>query len=81
MQDCFRKFPEVYGSELTDDEEGAEGAGADALAKTTTEEATALAVQKEEAAAPAVHKEEAATPKKAAESTEGSGAATKAKKQ
>jgi len=71
MQDCFRKFPEVYGSELTDDEEGAEGAGADALAKTVTEEVTAPAVQKEEAAAA----------KKAAEATEGSGAATKAKKQ
>ncbi|KAK3904505.1 hypothetical protein C8A05DRAFT_13631 [Staphylotrichum tortipilum] len=71
MQDCFRKFPEVYGSELTDDdEEGAEGAGVEALAKTATEEA-----------APAAQKEEAATPKKAAEATEGSGAATKAKKQ
>jgi intermembrane space import and assembly protein 40 len=39
MQDCFRKYPEIYGSELADDEdeEGApaqEGAGAEALAQT-----------------------------------------------
>ena len=26
MQDCFRKYPEIYGSELQDDEEGAEPA-------------------------------------------------------
>lgn len=36
MQDCFRKYPEIYGSELTDDEDG-EGApaseGAEALVK------------------------------------------------
>jgi intermembrane space import and assembly protein 40 len=36
MQDCFRKYPEIYGSELTDDEDG-EGApapeGDEALAK------------------------------------------------
>jgi len=24
MQDCFRKYPDIYGSELDDDDEGAE---------------------------------------------------------
>ncbi len=52
MQDCFRKFPEVYGSELTDDDEE-EGApapeGGEAVAK--TEEGKAQPA-KEEAVSP-----------------------------
>ena len=52
MQDCFRKFPEVYGSELTDDddEEAPAPEGAEAVVK--TEEAKAQPAQKEEAASP-----------------------------
>ena len=30
MQDCFRKYPEVYGAELTDEDEDGEGEGAPA---------------------------------------------------
>ncbi len=80
MQDCFRKFPEVYGSELGDDEEETpEVAGAEIAAKTAMEEGAAPAAQKEEAPAPKkVEKEEAPAPK--AEKTEVS-AAPKAKKQ
>lgn len=29
MQDCFRKYPEIYGAELQDDEQDGENAGPD----------------------------------------------------
>ncbi|KAL1843247.1 hypothetical protein VTJ49DRAFT_2578 [Mycothermus thermophilus] len=49
MQTCFRKYPEVYGSELADDEEeeGAPAEGGEALAKKEDTKAA------EEASAPA----------------------------
>jgi len=39
MQDCFRKYPEIYGSEMADDEEGEASAPAQdaALAKDASE--------------------------------------------
>ena len=52
MQDCFRKYPEVYGSELTDDDDEAAPAPEDAEAVAKTEEAKAQPAQKEEAASP-----------------------------
>ncbi len=50
MQDCFRKYPEVYGSELSDDEDEQPAPaqeGAEAAAKTA--EAAAQPAKKEEA--------------------------------
>lgn len=35
MQDCFRLHPEIYGSELTDDDDEAPAEGEAALAKST----------------------------------------------
>lgn len=37
MQDCFRKYPEVYGAELDDDDDDGEGQGedGDAIEKAT----------------------------------------------
>ena len=58
MQDCFRKYPEIYGSELTEDDEE-EAAQADEVAKE---------IKSSEEAAPA--KKEEAIPKKAADATE-----------
>jgi len=61
MQDCFRKFPEIYGSELADDEDEAAAPapeGAEALAKT------------EETTAQPTPKAEEVIPKKATDATE-----------
>jgi intermembrane space import and assembly protein 40 len=65
MQDCFRKYPEIYGSELAEDEDE-EAAQADEVAKEikTGEEAAPL-------------KKEEGIPKEATDATE----ANKGKKQ
>ena len=73
MQDCFRKYPEIYGAELQDDDEedggepaapvaGAEAAGAgdvlpEAVNETTQQEPLAETARKAERQLPAETKE------------------------
>jgi intermembrane space import and assembly protein 40 len=66
MQDCFRKYPEVYGSELADDEDEEAPAPEGALAKTED------GAKPAEKTAPATPAEEgkAELPKKATDATE-----------
>jgi intermembrane space import and assembly protein 40 len=66
MQDCFRKYPEIYGSELADDDEGEAAApaqeGAEALqAKPAETQASAG-----ETKPPASREGDAVAPKKSA---------------
>lgn len=61
MQDCFRKFPEIYGSELADDE--------DEEPAPAQEGAVAVAKTEEKTETP-VPTEELVTPKKAVDATE-----------
>lgn len=74
MQDCFRKYPEIYGSELTDEEEE-DGApapeGAAAAAKTTETETSTSAAPPAVAAEKAAPKPaEEGLPKKAVDATD-----------
>ncbi|KAK4098154.1 hypothetical protein N658DRAFT_499734 [Parathielavia hyrcaniae] len=69
MQDCFRKYPEVYGSELTDDEDDDEGAPAPEGALAKVEDGQAKPVQ-EKTAAPAEMEGRAELPKRAVDATD-----------
>jgi intermembrane space import and assembly protein 40 len=76
MQDCFRKYPEVYGSELADDDEEAAPAedGAQALAKTnenqTTASAAPTAAPTEKAVPQPAGTKEEVIPRKAVDATD-----------
>ncbi|KAL2132053.1 hypothetical protein VTI74DRAFT_4282 [Chaetomium olivicolor] len=75
MQDCFRKYPEIYGSELADDEdeEGAPAAAAAAAPAASTEEVTGVAdkpAESVEKAAANETKEQEVIPKQAVDATE-----------
>ncbi len=74
MQDCFRKFPEIYGSELADDDD-------EAPAQETAE--PVLAELAEQTATPVESKKdvEEILPKKATDATDANKDANKTKKQ
>ena len=67
MQDCFRKYPEIYGSELTEDDEEENAQAQEVAKEIKTNDETQTPPQK----APEVN------PKQAADATE----ANKGKKQ
>ncbi|KAL0466407.1 mitochondrial intermembrane space protein Mia40 [Neurospora intermedia] len=55
MQDCFRKYPEVYGAELADDEEAERASAAAPAAEGTPAEEEPVENKKEEALEHATH--------------------------
>ncbi|KAK4156127.1 mitochondrial intermembrane space import and assembly protein 40 [Chaetomidium leptoderma] len=72
MQDCFRKYPEIYGSELTDDEDDEAAPapeGTETVAKTAEDGADAKPKTEENAAAPS-EKGASGILKKATDATE-----------
>lgn len=46
MQDCFRKYPEIYGSELTEDDEEENAQAQEVAKEIKTNEETATPPQK-----------------------------------
>lgn len=70
MQDCFRKYPEIYGSEIADDEEGEASAPVQDAA--FAKDASEVSVEGQPAAS-------ASEPKPAAPATQETPVAEKAK--
>lgn len=64
MQDCFRKYPEVYGAELADDEEAERASAAAPAAEGTPAEEEPVENKKEEALEHATHDATAANDNK-----------------